>query len=274
MTAIFTFHLREGHRWSDGSPFTSADFAYMWDDVINNEELYKGGAPTDLLADGSPPRFEVIDALTVRYSWDVPMPDFLPKLAAPAPILLALPSALHEAVPRELYRRGEACEADRRATGSTTGGDLHTKMSRQNRPENPDLPTLEPWRPRTAPPAEQFIFERNPYFHRVDERGNQLPYVDRVVLNVASSEIITAKTATGESDLQAAGISFSDYTLLKHSETALRAERGAVAAHARGRRWRCSRTSTATTRSGAGCSRTCGCGARCRSASTGPRSTR
>ena len=26
----FTFHLRPGHRWSDGAPFTSADFAYWW----------------------------------------------------------------------------------------------------------------------------------------------------------------------------------------------------------------------------------------------------
>jgi peptide/nickel transport system substrate-binding protein len=24
--AVFTFHLREGHRWSDGSPFTADDF--------------------------------------------------------------------------------------------------------------------------------------------------------------------------------------------------------------------------------------------------------
>ncbi len=173
--------------------------------------------PTDLLADGSPPRFEVIDPLTVRYSWDVPMPDFLPKLAAPAPLLLALPSAymkqFHASYTDEatLAPLIEEQRVDDWA-------DLHTKMSRQNRPENPDLPTLEPWRPRTAPPAEQFVFERNPYFHRVDERGNQLPYVDQVVLNVSSSEIITAKTATGESDLQAAGLSFSDYTLLKHSE--------------------------------------------------------
>jgi peptide/nickel transport system substrate-binding protein len=215
---VFTFHLREGHRWSDGSPFTAADFKYMWDDVINNEDLYKGGPPTDLLADGSPPRFEVVDPLTVRYSWDVPMPDFLPKLAAPAPLLLALPAAymkqFHAAYTDEatLAKMVEEQRVDDWA-------DLHTKMSRQNRPENPDLPTLEPWRPRTKPPAEQFIFERNPYFHRVDERGNQLPYIDRVVLNVSSSEIITAKTATGESDLQAAGISFSDYTLLKHSES-------------------------------------------------------
>ena len=57
---------------------------------------------------------------------------------------------------------------------------LHIKMSRQYRPENPELPTLDPWRNTTQPPAEQFVFERNPFFHRVDENGLQLPYIDRV----------------------------------------------------------------------------------------------
>ncbi|WP_204307486.1 hypothetical protein, partial [Klebsiella pneumoniae] len=54
--------------------------------------------------------------------------------------------------------------------------DLHIKMARQYRPENPELPVLDPWRNTTSPPAEQFVFERNPFFHRVDENGRQLPY--------------------------------------------------------------------------------------------------
>jgi peptide/nickel transport system substrate-binding protein len=91
-------------------------------------------------------------------------------------------------------------------------------MARSYRPENPDLPTLDPWRNTTAPPAEQFIFTRNPYFHRVDENGLQLPYVDQVILNVSSAEIIAAKTGAGETDLQFVGIDFSDYAFLKDSE--------------------------------------------------------
>ena len=91
-------------------------------------------------------------------------------------------------------------------------------MARQYRPENPDLPTLDPWRNTTKPPAEQFVFERNPYFHRVDENGLQLPYIDQFVLNVSSSSIIPAKTGAGESDLQFTGIDFADYTFLKDAE--------------------------------------------------------
>ncbi len=42
---IFTFRLREGHRWSDGSEFTTEDFRYVWEDMFLNKKLYKGGIP-------------------------------------------------------------------------------------------------------------------------------------------------------------------------------------------------------------------------------------
>ncbi len=48
---IFTFRLREGHRWSSGDPFTAEDFRYCWEEVILNRELLKGGPPTDLLVE-------------------------------------------------------------------------------------------------------------------------------------------------------------------------------------------------------------------------------
>ena len=212
---IFTLRLREGHRWSDGHPFTSEDFRYFWQDVILRGDL--GGMLPELMIEGQPPLFEVIDALTLRYSWQVPVPEFLPMLAAPSPLRLYMPAH---------YMRGfhadytPQAELDKLVAAQHVDDwqSLHQKMSRVTRPENPDLPTLEPWRPRTAPPAQQFIFERNPYFHRVDHLGQQLPYVDRLLLNVSSYEIIPAKVATGESDLQPFGIEFSDYTLVKEAE--------------------------------------------------------
>ena len=38
---IFTLTLREGHRWSNGDPFTTEDFRYWWEDMANNEELFQ-----------------------------------------------------------------------------------------------------------------------------------------------------------------------------------------------------------------------------------------
>ena len=95
---------------------------------------------------------------------------------------------------------------------------LHIRMSRQYRPENPELPTLDPWQNTTKPPADQFVFERNPFFHRVDENGLQLPYIDKFILNVSSSSIIPAKSGAGDSDLQSVGLDFADYTFLKDAE--------------------------------------------------------
>ena len=55
---VFTFHLRKGHRWSDGAPFTSADFAYWWKYVANNQELSPAGPPPLLMVDGELPKVE------------------------------------------------------------------------------------------------------------------------------------------------------------------------------------------------------------------------
>lgn len=214
---IFTFRLRRGHRWSDGYPFTSEDIRYAWEDVINNPDLTPSGPDRELLVDGKPPRLEVIDAETVRFTWDAPNPDFLPSLAAARPIFLAMPAHYLKKYNAK-HQDPETLDELVTAAKVKDWVRLHTRMARQYRPENPDLPTLDPWRNTTSPPADQFVFERNPYFHRVDTEGRQLPYADRVVFNMGSSSLIPAKAGAGEADLQARYIRFDNYTFLKEAE--------------------------------------------------------
>ncbi|NTJ43244.1 ABC transporter substrate-binding protein [Agrobacterium larrymoorei] len=214
---IFTLKLRDGHKWSDGSDFTTEDFRYFWEDVALNREIHKGGPPIELLVYGKPPVVEVIDKLTVKYTWEGPNPDFLAKLAGATPARLFLPAAYMKQF-HSKYQTPENLAKLAKKNKVDDWSSLHIKMSRQLRPENPDLPTLDAWRVVNAPPAEQFIFERNAYYHRVDENGLQLPYIDRFLLNVTSSEIIAAKTASGDSDLQFMGLDFNDYTFLKDAE--------------------------------------------------------
>ncbi len=215
---IFTLHLRPGHKWSDGHPFTAEDFRYAWEDFWNNPRLSPGGPAAALMPAGSHPKFEVIDAQTVRYAWDVPNPMFLPALAAPQPVYIYMPAHYLKQF-HEHYAAPDKLASAIKAAHVRDWGALHERVSRQYRPDNPDLPTLDPWRNRTSPPSERFIFERNPFFHRVDTGGHQLPYVDVFQISLGTSALIPAKTASGESELQARYLTFGDYTFLKDAES-------------------------------------------------------
>jgi peptide/nickel transport system substrate-binding protein len=83
--------------------------------------------------------------------------------------------------------------------------------------DNPDLPTLNAWKLVTPAPAQRFVFERNPYYYRIDEKGVQLPYLDRVIFTLAATNLIPAKAGLGEADLQPRYLNMRDYTFLKKS---------------------------------------------------------
>jgi len=213
---VFTFRLRAGHRWSDGHPFTAEDFRYYWEDVAGNDLLSPTGPPVDLRVGGKPPRFEVIDAHTVRYSWDKPNPFFLPALAGARPLFVYRPAHYLKQF-HARYADAETLARLVEESGQRNWAALHNRLDNQYKNDNPDLPSLQPWVVATRPPSERFLFERNPFYHRVDLNGRQLPYIDRVVMNIAGARVIPIKTGAGETDLQARGIDFSDYTFLRQS---------------------------------------------------------
>ena len=214
---IFTFYLRPGHRWSDGEPFTTEDFRFWWEDVALNEELSPTGPPIQMVIDGELPKVEILGPLTIRYSWSKPNPFFLPKIAAASPIFIYAPAHYLKQFHKKYVdpeRLAELVAEDK----ARDWVQLFLRRGRMNKFNNPDLPTLQPWMLTTRPPAERFIAVRNPYFHRIDKRGQQLPYIDRVILEVVDKKLIPIKTGAGETDLQARGLAFRDYTFLKESE--------------------------------------------------------
>jgi len=214
---IFTLHLRPGHKWSDGQPFTTEDFRYWWDDVINNPELSPGGPPVQLLVEGEAPVVEVLDETTVRYSWTQPNPFFLPALAGATPIYIYRPShylkQFHAAYadPAELEKRIVE-------QGKDNWASTHNKLDNLYNMDNPGLPTLEPWQVTTEQPTERIIAKRNAFYHRIDSKGQQLPYLDSFILSVVSPSLIPTKAGAGETDLQSRGLNFSDYTFLKEAQ--------------------------------------------------------
>ena len=213
----FTFHLRRDHKWSDGHPLTAEDFRYYWEDVVNNEDISPFGPPKVLIVDGEAPRFEVIDEHTVRYSWSSPNPYFLPALAGSRPLYIYRPAHY---LKQFHARYADADQLAARVTESKARNwaGLHHRHDHQYRFDDIDLPTLQPWMNTTAPPSDRYVFVRNPYYHRVDSKGRQLPYIDKVIVNIADNTLIPAKTGFGESDLQAKYIRFDHYTFLKKGE--------------------------------------------------------
>lgn len=214
---VFTFHLRRGHKWSDGQPFTAEDFRYWFEDVASNKKLYSAGLPEQLIVDGKGPTFEVIDPETVRYTWAKPNPLFLPALAGPDPLYIYAPAHYMKHFNAK-YTDEKELDALVKSYHVRNWTALHAKLLHPYHTDNPDLPVLDPWVLKTKPPADRFAFERNPYFHRIDTAGHQLPYIDKVDLVIADSKIIPAKTGAGESDLQARYLRFDNYTFLKDAE--------------------------------------------------------
>ena len=214
---VYTLHLRKGHKWSDGHPFTSEDFRYWYEDVAHNKHLSPSGLPITMMPAGEGPRFEVLDDVTVRYSWKHANPLFLPSVAGPDPLFIYRPFHYLKQF-HEKYADKAALETLVQQANQRNWVALHNRLDSMYRNDNPDLPSLQPWVLKTKPPSDRFIFERNPYYYRVDKQGQQLPYIDRVVLSIADSKIIPAKTGAGESDLQGRYLRFDNYTFLKASE--------------------------------------------------------
>jgi peptide/nickel transport system substrate-binding protein len=210
---VFTMKLRRGHRWSDGQPFTADDFRYFWEDVANDKELSPTGPPSDLLVNGEAPKVEYPDKFTVRYSWSKPNADFLPRMAGASPLFIYRPAHYLKNFHRKYNKKVEEAAANKRGWAA-----VHNREDNMYQYDNPKLPTLQPWINVTKPPADRFVAVRNPFFHRVDGEGRQLPYIDRIVMQVAEGKLIPAKTGAGESDLQARDVQFNNYTFLKKGE--------------------------------------------------------
>ena len=176
---VLTFHLREGMKWSDGEPFTTADFMWMYDNVFLNYDI-----PTS-----SRNRFTMGGELA---DWEA-VDDYTLVITFPAPITLNDRTKLlnwSQVQSGRLFTPAHhmrefhiTFNADAEKLAKEDGHDnwiagLLARMSGSPARKHA-RPELAPWvqerRDSTA-----IFFTRNPYFFAVDGAGNQLPYIDRV----------------------------------------------------------------------------------------------
>jgi peptide/nickel transport system substrate-binding protein len=225
---VFTFRIREGLRWSDGTPVTTDDVRFHYEDFLMNDKLTPvfpawakaGGKPT-----GKPMRLEVIDKYTFRISFEQPYVLFPLYLSLRWNSFNVLLTPSHymkqfhvkytplEKLQPILEREGFGKDEWWRLYSSKNFG-----WSGRQEKAVIGFPTLQPWVYVGQPSPNVNIFERNPYYFKVDAAGNQLPYIDRLRVEVVvNRETATMKTIAGEVDFSVARTNVTDYPVLKEN---------------------------------------------------------
>ena len=199
----YTFHLREGLRWSDGHPFTTADISFWWEEVETAEDVSPGGARDYFYNVGELATLTIEDDLTFTFSWSQPNGLFLQNLSTSYGVRVTqFPRHYLEQFDPDYNPDGVAemmAEAGETEFGIWWESRVGTYGDRSEY-NDPDRPSMQPWIP-TAPyiGEERFTFVRNPYYFKIDPACNQLPYIGERTWRLASDpEVQLLMTLDGE----------------------------------------------------------------------------
>jgi peptide/nickel transport system substrate-binding protein len=207
----YTFHLREGLKWSDGEPFTSADIEF-WYNLLGDADL-NFGVPTWMKSGGELGKFTKVDDYTFKFTFLEPFGLFESFVASiDARGMTALPAhwarefhpkyttdqaKLDQAVADGGYSDWMALFNQKVCQGNACGsGSLWTYANR---------PTMYAWvnlEPVVANGAQE-VYTRNPYYWKVDQTGQQYPYIDQLVYTIfQDTSAMLLKATNGEIDMQ------------------------------------------------------------------------
>jgi len=217
---VFTFTIRQGHKWSDGEPFTTEDVMF-WYDAVAMDTNVSPAPPNIIMGGGEPAQFAAIDDYTFSVTFVQPNGLFLPNLA----FVFGGDIGKTPAHYLKQFHAGYADEAELEAKVAEAGfedwvqlfSDRAAVAQGTSVATNPDLPVLRAWKlTQIGPP---WIFERNPYYYKVDTEGRQLPYIDQIrVQAVEDGQMVTLKAISGELSNQSRNISFTDLPLYMQNE--------------------------------------------------------
>ncbi len=197
----YTFHLRRGLRWSDGTPFTADDVIFTFDCILAEEEdpetgrmlpRYPSRYYKQFHIAGEKMRYVKIDDYTVRFDLPTVYAPFIYDISQPI-----LPK-------HQLY-------------DSFLDGSFQKQWSTQVAIQRPqEIVGLGPFVIHSYRPGERLVLRPNPHYWKADREGQRLPYLDYLVIKfVAETNTAVAHFATGKSDASAIGA--DDYAWVKRA---------------------------------------------------------
>jgi peptide/nickel transport system substrate-binding protein len=216
--SAITFELREGHKWSNGEPFTAADVVFFFEDIIQNKEL----SPETTTEWGVNPHARAIDDTHVEISFDEPFPGFLTYMATSG-------SYFSTFAPRHFFEKfmpkyNPNANADAQAAGFEDWTKWFTNYYQKWHDDATvsaaalEVPTLEAHVVELVPDTQQRVFKANPYYFKVDSAGQQLPYIDRVHERFLNADLQALAILNGEIDFKAQGNELPNYPTFKENE--------------------------------------------------------
>ena len=187
-----TFHFRQGLRWSDGEPWTTADLQFWWEDLAQNEDYAKVSVPWYMRnSDGTPITMEFPDDYTWVLTYD--SPNYI------TPYVMAQGFWEWEPImkPAHFLKQYHPDYDGQAGDAGYAELDLMDRFV-----ETPGYPTLMAWHLKEYTPGETWLLERNPYYWKVDTEGNQLPYIDAIRVELVQDEQVrTLQIAQGRYDI-------------------------------------------------------------------------
>ena len=175
-----TMHLIEGAKWSDGVPFTSEDVMFFWqDNVLDPNVSPLNGATPETFGEGT--TLKAIDDYTIEWTFKEAFPkQYLYAMAygtfCPGPAHLLKPQ--HPKYSKNTYEQYKNAFP----------------------PEYLNMPTMGAWVPVEYRADDIVVMRRNPYYWKVDDKGNQLPYLDELEYRLSTWADRDVQTVAGTAD--------------------------------------------------------------------------
>ena len=208
----WTIHFREGLKWSDGEPCTTADVMYWWNDLVQKtKEDTNPEAPPDFgTAGGKLAEFTAVDDFTLTIKYVEPAPLTAKRLAMWTNAIIG---------PRWIAPMHYMKQFHPKYNTAYTDFKKHDEMIRIT--QNPEVPSLDSWILTEYVAAQSGTWERNPYYYAVDTAGNQLPYIDGCdTLVYQDRQALILRIAQGSNDflIFTYALTLEDIAPLKESE--------------------------------------------------------